>query len=448
MSALAGIAKRMLFFFPFTLPLWFGRIAWTFPQSAMWEFALLLVYLYVSPQLLDLIGGRAPGAGSDTSIRSGETAACTWTIRLLFLKMLAAKVILLQTVHHFNIPPADALLLAVIAGQATGSFGIFVAHEMLHGRSRFDRFCAELLMVTVSYPHFCIEHIHGHHRNVSTRLDPATARWHESVYAFIPRSVFGGVAGAWRYETTRLARRGLGWLNIRNRMLRYTFWIGLFYALVFAIYGTLGVAVMLVQSLVAIFTLETINYVQHYGLQRRELAPGVFEPIGPQHSWNTEFLFSNRYWLNLGRHSDHHFAAERKFAFLRMHADEPELPAGLVTMHCVALIPPLWFKVMDPRVRAWRARYLDEAPTAHSDTHALSFAASSDDHRARKTEEAPQGWLSLLLLGSAIVLLIVIATMWGRPWDIGFLVFFSVLAIALRNLAAGRDAGGDTISTP
>lgn len=268
----------------------------------------------------------------------------------------------------------ETIGLTLSLGVISGSGGIVVAHELMHRASAFARALAEILMTQASYAHFCIEHVYGHHRHVATPLDPATSRRGENVFAFIPRSVFGGALSAWRIETERVARAGAAW-TLRDRRLRMPLATALVYGGIAALFGAKGVALFLAQSAVAVTLLEIINYLEHYGLSRRELAPGRYERVGPEHSWNSSHRVSNLYLFNLARHSDHHFLASRPYEALRHWDDReaPQLPSGYAAMLMVALVPPLWFRVMNPRVDAW-TRNRPAAPVAVVETARPAFA--------------------------------------------------------------------------
>lgn len=248
--------------------------------------------------------------------------------------------------------------LTVSLGVANGSGGVVIAHELMHRRGRVDRALAEVLMTSVTYAHFCIEHIHGHHRYVATRRDPATSRLGETVFAFVARSTVGGALSAWRLEGARVLRARLPAWTLRDRRLRMPLLTVLAYAAVGWAFGSRGAFLFLAQGVVAVVLLEVVNYLEHYGLTRREIEPGRFERVGPEHSWNSDHLVSNAYLFNLARHSDHHYLASRPYEMLRHRDDDeaPQLPSGYAAMLMVALVPPLWFRIMDPRVAAWVSR--------------------------------------------------------------------------------------------
>jgi len=247
--------------------------------------------------------------------------------------------------------------LVTSMGIVSGGGGITVAHELMHRSRRFEKGLAELLMAAVSYPHFCIEHVYGHHRWVATPRDPATARFGESLYAFLPRTVGGGLGSFLRIERDRARRLGLR--GLADARLRYPLLVWGFLVVFGAPFGLAGIGLFLGQSVVAVLLLEAINYVEHYGLERKPIGRDRYERVQPKHSWNSDHLLTGLYLFNLPRHADHHYLASRPYPVLRHLDDSPQLPAGYSTMVLAALVPPLWRAVMDHRVEAWNARHDD-----------------------------------------------------------------------------------------
>jgi alkane 1-monooxygenase len=252
-----------------------------------------------------------------------------------------------------GLAPGELLLATLSLGILAGAGGINVAHELMHRLPRADRALAELLMLSASYPWFCVEHVLGHHRHVGTPRDPATARLGESIYTFVPRSVLGGLRSFWEIERAYAGRRGIRWWSLHDRRTRYTLSLLGLYGGLWALGGGLFVGVFLAQSVVAVLLLEITNYLEHYGLARAEVKPGEYERVKPEHSWNSNHAVAAAFLFNLPRHSDHHAFASRPYHALRPWPEAPELPHSYPAMLLVALVPPLWFRMMDQRV----ARY-------------------------------------------------------------------------------------------
>lgn len=247
-------------------------------------------------------------------------------------------------------------------GFVSGAVGIVYSHELMHQKPASERLLGDLLLGMVLYGHFRSEHLRVHHVFVGTPRDAVTARYNEGFYRFFVRVFFGCIGSAFRVEKAMLARKGLPWWHRSNPFWRY--WaleIG-FTALAFAIGGWLGLWLFLTQAFIAIFYLELINYVEHYGLTRKYLGDGKYEHVKSHHSWNCTERVSNWLLINLQRHSDHHLKPDRRFPLLQNHGLDraPQLPAGYPVIGAVALVPPVWRRMMNPRVRQWRRMYYPE----------------------------------------------------------------------------------------
>lgn len=243
---------------------------------------------------------------------------------------------------------------AMGVGMTGGMLAGPVAHDLMHRRSRGERVMAEVLLALCGYAHFCVEHVRGHHVRVATAHDAATARAGESVYRFLARALPDGFVDAWRLEAARLQARGRHWLSPQNAVVRGVVLTVLAGAVATAAFGLVGIAFVVVQGAIAALVLETINYVQHYALERRALPDGGYEPVSAMHAWNADHRVSNYVLLGLGCHSDHHCHPGKSCASLGVPASAPTLPTGLCGMCMLALVPPLWFAVMDPLAAHYR----------------------------------------------------------------------------------------------
>ena len=256
----------------------------------------------------------------------------------------------------FGIVASGSLAVTEIIGLVVSTSlltvaGINVAHELMHRKSKSDRALAEVLMNSVSYTHFCIEHVHGHHRNIATPNDPASSSLGQSLYSFFPQVIWGSLKSVIHIEGTRNERRCIPWYSPYNRLTRDAV-VGIATHLaVFAIGGWQVELFFIAQSIGAIALLEVINYIEHYGLQRPETAPGKYGPVMEWHSWNANHRMSNLWMFNLQRHADHHAHTSRPYYLLRAVIDGPQLPYGYPSMVLIAFVPPLWRKVMDHRVQ-------------------------------------------------------------------------------------------------
>ncbi|AHI64371.1 alkane 1-monooxygenase [Burkholderia thailandensis] len=245
----------------------------------------------------------------------------------------------------------DYLGFALSLGAATG-ISINTAHELGHKTSRLERWLAKITLAPVAYGHFFVEHNRGHHVRVATPNDPASARYGESFWAFLPRTVTGSVASAWRLERERLARSGRSVWSWRNEVLQAWAMTVALWSAAIAFGGAKVVPFLLIQAAYGASLLEVVNYVEHYGLGRKQLPTGRYERCTPQHSWNSNHVVTNLFLYQLQRHADHHANPTRSYQALRHFDDSPQLPAGYAAMILLAYVPPLWFRVMNPRVVA------------------------------------------------------------------------------------------------
>ena len=241
-------------------------------------------------------------------------------------------------------------------GLACGVYGINVAHELGHRVKKYEQVMAKSLLLTSQYMHFFIEHNRGHHNKVSTYEDPASSRFGEPIYAFWVRSVYGCYISAWKLESFRLKKAQIRFLSLRNEMLIYQFVQVTLLLLIFIVFNWQTMLMYLSSAVIGFLLLETVNYIEHYGLQRHK-GEQSFHKVLPVHSWNSNHPIGRGILFELSRHSDHHFRANRKYQILKHHEDAPQMPTGYPGMMVLALVPPLWFKVMNPEVEKLKREY-------------------------------------------------------------------------------------------
>lgn len=244
-------------------------------------------------------------------------------------------------------------------GIVSGTIGINYSHELMHQKPAVERWMADLLLASVLYSHFRSEHLRVHHLYIGTPRDPVTARYNEGFHRFLPRVLVQCHQSAWKAEVAMLARRNLPATHKSNPYWRYAALQAGFLVLALILGGWLGLGLFLFQAAVAIWQLELVNYIEHYGLTRRHLGNGKYEHVLPRHSWNASHRASNWLLINLQRHSDHHYKPDRRYPLLQSHseADAPQLPYGYPVMTMAAMVPPLFKQIMNKRVKAWRQTY-------------------------------------------------------------------------------------------
>lgn len=271
--------------------------------------------------------------------------------------------ILFYSIHSVSnsttIEISELIATAAITGIITGAIGITFAHELMHKKTKLERWLADILMGLVMYGHFRTEHLNIHHRYVGTPKDAATAKFNENIFIFLTRVIPGCFCSAWNEEKTRLKKTGKRTYSLQNPFWQYSGLAVTFTSVAALVGGTAGILFFVTQAVVAIIHLELANYIEHYGLQRRETSLGRYEPTRPHHSWNSNEKASNWLLINLQLHSDHHAKSNKDFLNLKnlSSSQAPQLPFGYPVMIILSLIPPIWFKIMNPRVAVWKKQF-------------------------------------------------------------------------------------------
>ncbi|PYE84638.1 alkane 1-monooxygenase [Pseudoroseicyclus aestuarii] len=348
-----------------TLPLAILGAAW----GGLWVL-LLPAFTWLLFDLLDFVAGQSL-ANPDPQTEDG---ALLWhrLLTMLWCPMQIALIFgMIWYVTRSGLTGWEAAGLFFGIGTASGAVGIVHAHELLHQRNRLERALADILLASCLYSHFRSEHLRVHHIWVGTPRDAVTARYNEGFHRYLWRVLRRCPASAWRAERALLARRGLGMRSARNPFWLYAALQGAMLLAALLLGGWQGLALFAWQALVAIWQLELTNYIEHYGLTRKHLGQGRYERVLPRHSWNAAHRASNWLLINLQRHSDHHVKPDRRFPLLQTYPEDqaPQLPYGYPLMGALAMVPPAWRRVMNPRVRAWRRRFYPEitdwAPYKH-----------------------------------------------------------------------------------
>ncbi|MDM9629874.1 alkane 1-monooxygenase [Robiginitalea aurantiaca] len=332
--------------------------AYTIPISAFigvnmegyWSF-LTPLYAFVAIPLLEIL--LAQDAGNLT-----ESARASKRLNPIYDLML-----------FVNIPIVFVLIWLVGTKISTGSYdfyeyvgfafslgivlgtnGINVAHELGHRQGSVQRFLGKLLLLPSFYMHFYIEHNFGHHVHAATPEDPATARYNQSVYHFWVTSVFRQYINAWRIQRNLLKKESATFFSFKNDMFWYAIIQLAYIGLLYVVFGGFATAFLMLCGIIGFLLLETVNYIEHYGLLRLKRSSGRYERVQEIHSWNSNHVIGRIVLYELTRHSDHHFKSSKKYQLLDYHNSSPDMPYGYPTSMVLSLIPPLWFRIMNPRI--------------------------------------------------------------------------------------------------
>jgi len=314
----------------------------------MWWFGPAFVFGVIP--LLDVVVGKDSSNPPDSAIKWLEQDRYYRWCTYLFLPLqFVSLVFACWQWSSGDLSLLESLGLAFSVAMV-GGVAINTAHELGHKRKQAERWLSKIALAQTGYGHFFIEHNRGHHVRVATPEDPASSRLGESLYEFLPRTVWGSLTSAIHLEKVRLERLGKGFWTIHNDVLNaWAMTVVLFGGLV-ALFGVEVLPWLVVQAVVGFSLLEAVNYLEHYGLLRGKREDGRYELCRPEHSWNSDNVASNVFLYHLQRHSDHHANPVRRYQALRHYEDLPELPSGYATMILLAYLTPVWRRVMDPRV--------------------------------------------------------------------------------------------------
>lgn len=337
----------------------FHKLGWEQPAGVWWWIGPLLVYVLL-PILDGFFGPDGQNPPEEVMEQLEHDRYYRWCVYAFIPFQLAS---LVFAAYLWTAP--DLSWLGIEGGLGMwskigvaltvgvmGGVGINTAHELGHKKDELERWLSKITLAQTGYGHFYIEHNRGHHVRVATPEDPASARFAENFWSFLPRSVWGGLRSGWALERTRLQRSGKSPWTVRNDVLNAWAMTVVLWAALAVLFGPGVLPFLLLQAVYGFSLLETVNYLEHYGLLRQRTESGRYVRCTPEHSWNSDHIVTNIFLFHLQRHSDHHAAPTRRYQTLRSMDGAPELPGGYASMITLAYFPPLWRKVMDHRVLA------------------------------------------------------------------------------------------------
>jgi alkane 1-monooxygenase len=342
-SAMPGKGRHILFCF---LPLFLFVLLGVGILGRGYWFSSPIVFLLVVVPVLDLLTGwQDTGHFDKTDFSPFQTFLFNWNTRLYALLYMGFLAWFAVNIHRFN-----ALETGLIIGcmSLVGGICFAAAHELLHAKETIDQVLQRITTSVLFYPHYKLIHIRSHHLNVGTPEDENTAWFNESVYAYFYRTIPGSMIRSWRLE----ARRFGGWGAIRNKMYSYAVGQVVLLVVLYLISGLAGLMFYLAQIVGAHIVLESVNYIQHYGLMR-EKHEGEYDRTAAEHSWDTYHFFSSYVTYRVGHHSYHHLAV-KPYYLLATEPQAPKLPAGYFWSITMVLLPPWWRRVINPKLKAFQ----------------------------------------------------------------------------------------------
>ncbi|MGZ5133798.1 MAG: alkane 1-monooxygenase [Flavitalea sp.] len=313
-------------------------------------FALLIYSWFIIPFLELFIDPDAANLNDAEEEIAKQDRLYDWILYAIVLLQVPILFLFFYSMQEESLSWVDRLGRIATMGMLCGTFGINVGHELGHRMNKFEKWLAKLSLMTSLYMHFYIEHNKGHHKNVATPEDPSSARFGEPVYTFWFRTVFYSYLSAWKIANREMERKGKNKWNLENEMVQAHLIQFGFLMMIYFIFGLAVLSYYLVAAIMGILLLETVNYIEHYGLTRNQIAEGKYERARPAHSWNSNHVIGRMMLFELSRHSDHHYMASRKYQVLKHHEDAPQMPTGYPGMMMLSLFPPAWFFVMNKRI--------------------------------------------------------------------------------------------------
>ncbi|MEJ7766958.1 MAG: alkane 1-monooxygenase [Chitinophagaceae bacterium] len=320
-----------------------------FYLGGWYNFMVPAFCFFIHPALNSMFSSWLPKTSLQVPSQYSRTAY-RW-VALSFVPVVAGlTIVAIYIVSNYVLTTIEFTGFALSVGVVNGVLGITLAHEFIHRFSLVEQVAGYSLLLLNNYMHYGIEHVWGHHVYACTAKDPHTARLNESLYSYLPRAIRTTYTNAWEIEEKRIKRNSTSLFKGRNRLILFAIFQLILMFVIFAAGGWKTLFFFLSQNMVAVLLLHIINYLQHYGLQRKQDADGMFEKMNAHHSWDSCFQDRSLFIFQLENHADHHLHPNRNYEQLTHLHDAPEHPAGYSFMVLMTLFPPLWFRVMNRRL--------------------------------------------------------------------------------------------------
>ena len=330
----------------------------SFTNVGIWTYLPLLFSFGFIPLVELLFKPDAKNLSEEEKKKAATDSYFNLVLYAVVILQVAFVIYFLMVIQE-NLSTSDLIGRIVSMGILCGIFGINVGHELGHRSNRFEQFLGEILLLSSLETHFLPYHNSGHHHNVATPKDPATARKGEIVFLFWFRSQIGSYLQAWKIENDRLHKKGKSFLSFSNKMLIYTLSQIALLAAIYYFFNVQTVLYFMAAAMIGILLLETVNYIEHYGLLRQLKENGNYERVQHHHSWNSNHILGRTMLFELSRHSDHHYKASKHYQLLDSMPESPQMLTGYPGMMLLALVPPLWFKVMHKQLALFNRRQIN-----------------------------------------------------------------------------------------
>lgn len=339
--------KALKYFTILILPL---IVYFSFTNKGWLTYLPALVFFGVVPLLEFFIKPNTHNLSKEEEKVEKENKLYTYLLYATLPMQIAFLIFFFYAIQEPNINNSEIFGRIFGMGIMCGVIGINVGHELGHRNQRIGEFIGEILLLTSLNTHFLPYHNGGHHYNVATPKDAATARKNEVLFIFWIRSHFTSYFQAWQLENKRMKSLNRKWFHYQNRMVVYTLCNIFLLALIYFIFGQFVLFAFIAAAIVGILLLETVNYIEHYGLLRKKNNHGRYERVKRNHSWNSNHQVGQVLLFNLSRHSDHHYNGSKHYQLLKSLPESPQMPTGYPGMMLLSFIPPIWFWVMNKKL--------------------------------------------------------------------------------------------------
>lgn len=343
--------KRLKYLLVYLLPV---STYFSFTSKGILTFTPLFLFFVLVPVLELFLNPDRSNFTDDVAETENNKRFYSWILYLTLPVQLIVLAYFFKVIQEPDLSTITFVGRIFSMGLMCGVFGINVGHELGHRSNRLEQFIGEMLLLTSLNTHFLPYHNEGHHRNVATPNDSATAKKNEWIFVFWISSHFGSYFEAWQIENKRLRKKGKSVFSFQNKMIVYSLANILVLTSIFLYFGLFVLLAFITASVMGILLLETVNYIEHYGLLRTKKDNGKYERVKHQHSWNSDHILSKLLLFNLSRHSDHHYKGSKKYQILESLPQSPQMPTGYPGMMLLALVPPLWFGYMNKRLKEFQ----------------------------------------------------------------------------------------------
>ncbi len=342
--------KSLKYLTVFLLPI---SVYFSFTMNGWYTYLPLILFFGFVPILEFLFKPTVNNFSKEQEQIEKENKLYTYILYLIVPVQIYFLFLYFNVILEPDLATSDLIGRIIGMGLMCGTTGINVGHELGHRNNRFDEFLGEILLLSSLNTHFLPYHNAGHHFNVATPNDAATARKSEVIYAFFIRSHFSSYTQAWQSENKRMKLEERSWFHHQNRMVIYTIVNIILLSAIFYFYGWFVLLYFIISAVFGISLLESVNYIEHYGLLRKQKESGRYEKVKRTHSWNSDHVIGKLMLFNLSRHSDHHYNGSKHYQLLKSLPESPQMPTGYPGMVILALIPPLWFSVMNKKIQEY-----------------------------------------------------------------------------------------------